>query len=155
MIFETCHKYPSDVEIDSNWKAARAFSTLALIFGGVYLFRNLIAGCISPLRRASRSEAPAFLLACFSQGLSLLLLNSSLCKDNDLMRQLQSDATSLGNVGMNFPQTCSINTGAKCAISAIVFWALAACSSSMAQVAERKEMDNNATTEPLIPDENL
>lgn len=156
VIFESCHKYPSDVHVDPAWKAARAFSTLALIFGGMYLFKNLISGCVAPLRQASRSESSAFLLACIFQGLSLLLLNSSLCNDNVLLGELQSDAYGLGNVEMVFPDTCSMSKGAKCAISAIVFWALAACTSSMAQVAERKEADNNnAAMEPLIPGENL
>ena len=30
VIFETCHRYPSSVDIDGAWKAARAFSTCEL-----------------------------------------------------------------------------------------------------------------------------
>ncbi|KAL9181705.1 hypothetical protein ACHAXT_012048 [Thalassiosira profunda] len=156
VIFESCHKYPSETNVDGSWKAARAFSILALIFGGVFLLKNLISGCITPLRRASISEGPAFLAAGVFQGLSLLLLQSSVCKDNDLMRQLERDAERLGNVGMSFPDTCSVSTGANCAIAATVIWALAALTSYMGVVAERREeAADAATTEPLIPGENL
>ncbi|KAL7542090.1 hypothetical protein ACHAXR_011510, partial [Thalassiosira sp. AJA248-18] len=156
VIFETCHRYPADVTVDSNWKAARAFSTLALLFGGVYLFANLIAGCLAPVRRVSRLEAPAFLCASLCQGLSLLLLNSAICNDNSLIKKLQSDAASLGNMGMDFQDTCSIATGANCAIAAAVFWFLAGLMSHMGVVAEKKaEREDNISTEPLIPGENL
>mmetsp|Transcript_29438 Transcript_29438/g.62493 ORF Transcript_29438/g.62493 Transcript_29438/m.62493 type:complete len:222 (+) Transcript_29438:112-777(+) len=155
VIFETCHSYPSTVHIDSNWKAARAFSTLAVVFGGIFLFANLITACTSPLRRTSRAEAPAFIVACFFQGLALLLLNSAACNDNSLVRHLQKDVANLGNTEMEFPDTCSISTGAKCTISAIVFWFLAAMASTMSLRAEKKEEENNVITEPLIPGENL
>ena len=190
VIFETCHRYPSSVEVDSNWKAARAFGTckciciqcssygifilvqsthefltrkhssytisVAIIFGGIFLFANLISACMSPLRKTARLEAPAFLLAGIFQGLSLLLLNSSLCNNNTLVAALQRDAANLGNVGVEFPDTCSISTGAKCAISAIVFWFVAAITSYVCVKAEKKEEESNAAvTEPLIPGENL
>lgn len=155
VIFETCERYPADVAIDGSWKAARAFSTLTLLIGGVFLFRNLITGCVEPLRRASKSEPSAFLLACIFQGLSLLLLNSALCKDNTLITRLQSDAESIGNTNMAFPDTCTISTGANCTIAAVVFWFLAALTSSLATVAERREEQDMPAVEPLLPGENL
>mmetsp|Transcript_9315 Transcript_9315/g.16536 ORF Transcript_9315/g.16536 Transcript_9315/m.16536 type:complete len:223 (+) Transcript_9315:55-723(+) len=155
IIFETCHRYPSDMEVDSYLRSARAFSTLALLFGGVFLFSNLIASCISPLRKTSHLEGSAFLLACLFQGLSLLLLNSVICKDNTLVEQLLNDVVGLGNQGMDFSDTCSVSTGANCTIAAIVFWFLAALTSHMATVAEKRDEESNAATEPLLPGENL
>lgn len=154
VIFETCHKYPADVAIDSDWRAARAFSILAIIFGGLYLFTNLIMGCIAPVRAASRTEGPAFLCASIFQGLSLLLLNSSVCNDNTLLKQLQNDAEDMGNLGMNFQDTCSMATGGKCAIAATVIYFAAALTSHMAVVAEEKG-EAEGIAEPLIPGENL
>mmetsp|Transcript_15814 Transcript_15814/g.26989 ORF Transcript_15814/g.26989 Transcript_15814/m.26989 type:complete len:224 (+) Transcript_15814:39-710(+) len=155
VIFETCHRYPGDVEVDGSWKAARAFSTLTLIFGGVFLLINLIASCIHPTRNTSPLESTAFLLASIFQGLSLLLLNSSLCKNNAILYTLQSDMSKLGNPAIEFPETCSLSMGANCAIAAIVFWALAACMSGMSRVAERREKEESEITEPFIPGENL
>lgn len=157
VIFETCHSYPSDVAVDGNWKAARAFSTLTLIIGGGFLLRNLITGCVAPLRRASQSEPPAFLLAAIFQGLSLLLLNSTLCTNNQLLVRLQSEAEKIGNADMDFPDTCSVSVGANCAIAAVVFWFLAALTSSMATVAEKRDASGGGAviTESLLPGDNL
>lgn len=155
VIFETCHRYPSSVNVDGNWKAARAFSTMALLVGGIFLFANLISACLSPSRKTSRAEAPAFLVAFFFQGMSLLLLKSALCQDNSLIRQLQKDAGILGNNGVEFQDTCSLSTGANCTIAAIVFWFLAAIASSIGVKTEKKEEADSAMTEPLIPGENL
>jgi len=50
-----------------------------------------------------------------------------------------------------------LQSGAKCTIAAIVFWAAAAFTSNMARVREEKDMEGDATTttEPLIPGENF
>jgi len=44
VIFETCHRYPSSVDIDGAWKAARAFSTcefaLSLLFDNMLLLQS-------------------------------------------------------------------------------------------------------------------
>jgi len=151
-IFETCHRY-SGVEIDPSWRAARVFSLMALGFGGIFLFSNVISSYVSPLRNTSRFEAYGFVLACIFQGLSLLLLNSALCKDNILIQQIQVDEVAvLGRAGVDFPDTCSLGRGANCAIAAAVFWCLAALISSMATLVEKREPGNNPTTEPLITD---
>lgn len=157
VIFETCHRYPPDFVVDGNLKAARAFSTLAFIFGGVFLFSNLLSSCVSPLRNTPKLEAPAFLVACIFQGLTFLLLHSSLCTDNALIAKLEGDVASLGNSGVEFPETCSVSTGARCTIAAIVFWFMAALTSSMGVVAERKGEkgvggidEPTAATDPLL-----
>jgi len=155
-IFQTCHRYPSSISIDSYGKAARAFGTLALIVGGIFLFANLISACISPSRKTSRLEAPAFLLACFFQGMAFLVLRSSLCNDNALVAQFEQDVSILGK-HIEFPDTCSLSVGGKCTIAAVVFWFVAALTSGMSVRSEKLEEENNAAaiTEPLIPGENL
>lgn len=129
---------------------------VAIIFGGVAVFTNLISACVSPLRKTSRWEAPAFFLAALFQGLSLLVLNSVLCNNNTLVAQLEEEAANLGNRGLAFPDNCSISTGANCAIAAMIFWLVSAVTSRMSVVAEKREEDgSSAGTEPLIPGENL
>ena len=89
------------------------------------------------------------------QGLSLLVLNSVLCNNNTLVAQLEEEAANLGN-SLVFSDTCSISTGANCAIAAMIFWLVSAVTSRMSVVAEKREEDgSSAGTEPLIPGENL
>mmetsp|Transcript_31269 Transcript_31269/g.75599 ORF Transcript_31269/g.75599 Transcript_31269/m.75599 type:complete len:231 (+) Transcript_31269:140-832(+) len=155
VVFETCQRYPSSVDIDSTWRASRAFSTLALILGGIFLFYNLISACVSPLRKTPPVEALAYLLACFFQAMSLLILSSSICTDNSLLEKLELQAAQLGITGLDFPETCSMSTGANCTIAAIIFWALSAWTSTMTVRFEKKEAESNDVIEPLIPGENL
>ena len=131
------------------------YISVAIIFGGVAVFTNLISACVSPLRKTSKWEAPAFFLAALFQGLSLLVLNSVLCNNNTLVAQLEEEAANLGN-SLVFSDTCSISTGANCAIAAMIFWLVSAVTSRMSVVAEKREEDgSSAGTEPLIPGENL
>ena len=78
----------------------------------------------------------------------LLLLSSKVCKSNPLVE--------FGNV--EWQETCSMDTGAKCTISAMVFWFVAAVTSSALQDAKRVEMeereienDSTTLTEPFVP----
>lgn len=166
VIFETCHRYGSeDADVDGYWKAARAFSVLTLIFGGISLFANLISSCIlSPsLRNTSGLEGPAFLLACIFSGLTFLLLHSDLCQNqtNALLQQTHDEMSNLGNDEMAFEDTCVLASGGKCAIAATVCWFMASLTSCLADVAERKEDervdddDDDARRAPLMAGENL
>jgi hypothetical protein len=65
------------------------------------------------------------------QGLTLLFLDSAACKANPLLDGLGS---------IIFQGTCTISTGAKCFISATVFWAAAAVSSFKEQKAFEEEL---------------
>ena len=110
---------------------------------------------ISFLHLSPNAHLPVFVLAALFQGLSLLLLNSTLCNDNTLIAQLQQDAANLGNNGLEFSDTCSISTGANCTIAAMVFWVVAAVTSRQGVVTEKLEEERSTATEPLIPGENL
>lgn len=147
VVYETCNDYPSDAKMDPNWKAARAFSTVALIFGGFFLFPDLILSCISPSRNKFRFEGLCFVLTSIFQGLSLLVLGSTLCNDNDLVVEL-SEEMNLGDFEMD--NTCSMHAGANYAIAAVVFWVLAGLTSRMASLGEKSEVAKSTTREPLI-----
>ena len=156
-VYETCHRYPQNMYQDSNWKASRAFATLSIIVGGIALFTNLISACVSPLRKTSRYECGVFIITAFFQGMSLLLLNSYLCngEDNLLLQQMKDGLGNMGNNDLDFQETCSISTGAKCTIAAMVFWLVAGILSRLSFINNKKEEEEgcsnpNTATEPLI-----
>jgi len=158
VVFQACIGYGSTA-IDGSMKAARILSILALVIGGIFFFRNIIGGCVNPNKRAyTRSEGVAYLSACLFQGLSLLLLNSpTVCTNNQLIHQLQSELDSRENIQIEFNDTCTLSTGARCCIAAIVFWFLAALASCQATSAEERKGENNGgggenLREPLVPD---
>ncbi len=155
IIFQACIGYGSTA-IDTSMKAARIFSLLALGFGGTFFFANIISGCVTPNKRLSsytRSEGVAYLLTSLFQGLSLLLLNSpTVCTNNPLINKLQSEIDAREHVQIEFNDTCTISTGARCCIAAIVFWFLAALASCQATSAARKEENDGGDNlrDPLI-----
>ena len=139
-------------------KAARVFAIIALVLGGVFFFSSLIAGCRPQDKRMlTRSEGVGYLLACLCQGFALLLLNSNMCTNNSLIKALQADFAQSENVQVDFNDTCTLSTGARTCISAIVFWFLAALASCHATSAGRKEEQarKGNLNEPLVPNDIL
>lgn len=161
-VFQACIGYGSTV-IDGPMKAARVFAIMALVLGGAFFFSSLIGGCTNRTnkRTYTRSEGVAYLFVCLFQGLSLLLLNSlAVCTNNQLISQLQSDIDSREHVQIDFSDKCSVSTGARCCIAAIVFWFLAALTSCQAASVARKEDNEEGggkenLREPLVPSDLL
>lgn len=148
-IVRTCHLYPDGLEFDASWKAARAFSILAFIFAFIIMFLKCAVSCATDPRQAASGSGPIvpplYLVTSIFQGLTLLFLNSKACKDNALVEW---------GTAVVFPDTCSISTGAKCIISATVFWAAAALASFGEQKALKEEQatnDHASLSEPLFP----
>lgn len=123
MILETCINYPDGTNFDSKWRSAMAFSTMALVIGGVVTFWALLAGCLYPSRGTYKAGGGAYMLCCLFQGLSLLLLDSNACHNNNLITSLQ---TQMPDANLTFQSSCSMTTGANCAIAGTVLWFLAA-----------------------------
>ena len=83
------------------------------------------------------------LLTCLFSGLTLLVLDSNLCKNNDLL------TLDDGLDGMyEFIGPCTISSGAKKIISATVFWFMAGIGSLMAY-RSKMEYDESATRSPV------
>lgn len=134
---ESCHQYPADMTIDASWKAARAFSILAFIFGIIVLIVSMIKSCAYDPDKYSALDKwmpPAYFLTGTFQALTLLVLSSDLCKDNSLMDEIPMKE-------VLFPETCSIANGAKLIISATAFWVAASFASFLAQKAKKAETD--------------
>lgn len=129
---KTCNSYPDSMSLDASWKAARAFCALGFIFAIIILIVQCVVACSSDPEKASGGArvAPLYLMTGICQGLTLLFLSSEACKNNVLV-ELGTDVV--------FPDTCSIATGAKCCISATVFWVAAALSSFQEQNARQAE----------------
>jgi len=147
-IVKTCQNYPDTLELDGSWKAARAFSVIGFVLIIMLLIIKCCVICNSESDPISaKLDAPVFLLLAISQGLMLLLLSSKVCKSNKLV--------AFGNI--EWQETCSLDTGGKCTISAMVFWFVAAVTSNAMikrAKAEEEEHDienNDSTTltEPL------
>eukprot|EP00581_Thalassiosira_minuscula_P009426 CAMPEP_0183707732 /NCGR_PEP_ID=MMETSP0737-20130205/4225_1 /TAXON_ID=385413 /ORGANISM="Thalassiosira miniscula, Strain CCMP1093" /LENGTH=219 /DNA_ID=CAMNT_0025935461 /DNA_START=146 /DNA_END=802 /DNA_ORIENTATION=- len=146
--FESCHGYPDWVSLDGSWKAARAFSVLTFIFSIIVLVTACVSACaIAGTGRITFAwEAPVFLMVALFQGLTLLLLNSNVCKNNLLIQDVTTKYPDIG-----FPDTCSLDTGAKLSISAMVFFFVASVSAFLAHKAENEEIKaegESGLTEP-------
>jgi hypothetical protein len=153
VIFQGCWRYPDYVEIDSEWKAARAFAIIALIFGFAFLFLEMFAACQGSTRggkRVAPSSGTGFLFCSLSSGLTLLFLGSDICKENTLTESLEAV---FPNINMDVAK-CGISTGANCTIAATILWFLAGIASCHAMKVEN-EIDTknagNGLQEPLNP----
>jgi hypothetical protein len=140
------------VEVDSEWKAAKAFSVMALVFGLALMLAELFSACSNKAdKQATPASGVGFLACSLFSGLSLLMLGSGLCNENVLTEGLES---MYPNSNMSVA-SCGISTGAKCAISATILWFLAGVASCRAYKVEaeaaRDEFSGGPTT-PLVND---
>lgn len=156
VIFEGCHSIPEFVEVDPQWKAARAFSILALVMGVGIMMAELFLICnkykeVEDLR-ISPLLGGGFLACSLFSGMSLLLLGSDLCKGNQLSDEFMN---LFPNIKMSI-SGCVIATGAKCTISATILYFVAAAAALRAYKIgvddEKNIKDSNtvASIEPLL-----
>lgn len=134
LLMQTCFRYPDGTVFDAKWKSAKAFSTMALIIGGVLAFWSLLAGCFYPTKSMYRAGGMIFMLCSLFTGLSLLMLDSNACLSNSLMTELQELSAVADLV---FPASCSMGVGAKCTIAATVMWFVAALAAFVVEPPQR------------------
>ena len=150
-VFESCLYYPEEQEIDSMWKTAQAFAIIAFIMGLFVMIASCVFACAQDenanVSTARAWLAPNYLLLTLFQGLTLLLLNSNACKDNFLVQ-----GATATNPTANFPETCSLNTGANLIISATVLWFAAALASFSAARTAKKESGGGADVDVELAD---
>ena len=158
----TCTGYSDDFDTDTSWVAARAFSTLVLILGGIALLIRLVTCCCCMIDKQSenvpRVNGIIYLLVTLFQGLTLLILSSKLCQNNDDITKMENSNVII----YSFPDKCNLSRGAKCIISATVLWFFAGILSLYSYRAERRKMleakkksfmimDAAYSAEPLLP----
>ena len=90
---------------------------MAIIIGGVITFWALLGPCFHAGKGSYKTGGMAYMLCCLFMGLSLLLLNSNACHDNNLMTTVVDQTP---NVNLSFSSSCSMGPGAKCTIAATV-----------------------------------
>lgn len=134
----TCTSYATTaIAVDTNWMAARTFGILALIIGGIHLLLLLLVGvCIrsrsssyEKMKKIMKIISPwVYLLCCLFQGLTLLILNSQLCNNNNnntyTIRQAVENLLTRATIQWS-DNGCSMESGSKMATSSVVFWLLA------------------------------
>eukprot|EP00571_Detonula_confervacea_P000465 CAMPEP_0172316750 /NCGR_PEP_ID=MMETSP1058-20130122/29371_1 /TAXON_ID=83371 /ORGANISM="Detonula confervacea, Strain CCMP 353" /LENGTH=214 /DNA_ID=CAMNT_0013031149 /DNA_START=80 /DNA_END=721 /DNA_ORIENTATION=- len=133
----SCTRYSQDVDIDSKWKAAAAFSILPLIIGGIHFLLMTVAKCTVN----HWYDCIFFLLSFLFQGLSILFLDSNACKNNSVIAGITDNY--LGDE-LAFQETCSMSTGMKCIIASMVFWGLATLTSADAYRAKKQKEEIDA-----------
>ena len=164
----TCHAYHTHapplqevwiITIDAYWKAARAFSCLTLIFGGLILIINtslLVYRFCCNVSLPSPDSSMYFkhpggyyirkqlggwlyLLACICSAFSLLFLKSNACQDNPMHAIFH---------------VCKVTTGARCTYAAMALYFVAASILFLNEgdIEDCDDVEDANYTEPLIQD---
>lgn len=131
---DICVNFSGQVDIDSKWKAVRAFSIMTPIIGGFVSFFILLTNCTYYLS-ASTWKNVMILFGVFLpifQGLSFLLLNSNACAINPLLSSNPSPETVTNDtwvewINLLYPEECSWDVGMTMNVVATVFYFLTAC----------------------------
>lgn len=144
--------YPEYIEVDSEWRAARAFAIISLIFGFALLFLDMFSvfSNTNKNRHVAASSGIGFLFCSLCSGLTLLLLGSDLCEENKLTEELESV---FPNISMDVAK-CGITTGANCTIAATILWFAAGITTSHAMKVENADVEKNESSgleDPLNP----
>lgn len=136
-IQKSCHAYIDSATIDTAWKTSRIAIIMTGVFGFSFLLLNLIWGCSYTSHRVYIGgwEGVEYLLVAIFQGLTLLFLNSSVCKDNAFIEQIRPF--------LDFPEICSISAGSICVMVSVGFWVLAAAANLTARKLGRRDMEEN------------
>lgn len=101
--------YPSVIDVDPNWTAARAFSTISLILALIGLAVTSLATCTKMKSKRWKYFSVIFLLASLSQGLQFLMFQSSLCNVMEFPER-----------GYASQADCSLSKGAYMSIAALM-----------------------------------
>jgi hypothetical protein len=111
----------SRLDVDSKFDAARGLGTTTVVLGFCIWVAYMIAVCVRYPPKVFKLMGGLCILICMFQGLVFLVFKSDRVCDGD-------------NLG------CSLGTGGKCGVSAVVFWFLAGIFSCAAG----KEKDDDA-----------
>jgi len=115
-------------DFDSNFIASRWFSIIGYVFGGAAWFTLTCAPCCRMDQQRLKGIACYFWVACFFQGLSLLMFNSTVC-DKGFFAPYFIPPSQLNNAtyledykSVVEDVECTLSLGSKMAISACVLY---------------------------------
>jgi hypothetical protein len=112
---EKCAGYPSDLEIDTAWKVARAFSCVGVLVAGFLILWQFCAPFLlfdSVYWRWAMAIF-AFIGAC--QGLTLQFVMSDACWANPLLAELTFNSSL-------YPEHCSWDFGTRSSLVGTIMW---------------------------------
>lgn len=115
----SCEKYSDQVEMDSMWKASRAFSIVAPVLGLFLIVSTLF------VKNSSHWLVIAIVMMVFItlfQGLTMLIFQSNACDEIPLLYELESNPIRYAFVAIIYDGTCKLDSGSIANIVAIVFW---------------------------------
>lgn len=157
-IENSCSGYDDDlVEVDSAWKASRAFGIMALVIGGVNLlylywqvcccYRSKDGSNVGGATTQASILGGIFIVASFYQGLTLFFLRSSICTGGGGNKFQQQLGLSLQPAEVIYDERCALSTGANMGIASTICWFVAgvvACTTN-----PQKECDTSQPNDAL------
>jgi len=131
-VVQTCRNYRYldrelgfEYEFDSTAKTVRAFAVMTPVIGGLGLVYAYLAPCLPHSPAQWKAMVPVFLIACLFQGITLLILKSSICTNNPVVQYLEQESPI---VEKTLEEDCEKGTGYILNIIGVVFWFLAGIS---------------------------
>jgi hypothetical protein len=128
-VFTTCQSY-SVIEDefgfaydeDKKMRTVQAFAITAPVVGGLMLIFACLAPCLTPGTVPWKLLGLMFLLVCLFQGLTLMVIQSSVCLDNPVLQYLDEE---FPVIRATFPDECEWDAGFRLSLTAVVFWFVA------------------------------
>jgi hypothetical protein len=140
--------YPSSMNVDNNLRAARTFNAITFILSASFIMIEFLSGCLSTnaTKSCTQSGGLGYLVCCLCSGLSLLILDSNVCKSNVLMEQIPGFEEA----------TCSMSKGGKSVVAATVLYFVAAVGVMVLHPIRKKEAESDeGLDEPLLDDDDF
>jgi hypothetical protein len=109
-------------EFDTKFNSAWAFAITANVFGAFAFFTIALSACCQLEQARLNGMTGYFFLACFFQGLSLLMLKSDICSPGFFAQYFRNSDVEGGVDSIVSDVECSLGTGAKFAITATVLY---------------------------------
>jgi hypothetical protein len=110
-------------DFDTNFNSAVAFSVTATVLGAFAWFTLMFAGCCPISQPRLKGLACYFTLATLFQGLTLLILKSSICEVGFFEDYFGEETTA----DVVEDVSCSLDTGSRLAIAATVLYFVCSC----------------------------
>mmetsp|Transcript_14789 Transcript_14789/g.41878 ORF Transcript_14789/g.41878 Transcript_14789/m.41878 type:complete len:257 (+) Transcript_14789:136-906(+) len=119
-----------DFDVNAFWRTTKAFAVIGPIVGGIALFGAVIVPCFQSAFSGRKkwmwfATVLGLAFAGVCQGLTLLILKSSVCENNPILEYLEDGKPDLRTTFADEPE-CQWEAGLRMGIAATVFWCLAA-----------------------------
>ncbi|KAL7573652.1 hypothetical protein ACA910_008779 [Epithemia clementina (nom. ined.)] len=120
---------PTDLFFDASFKFTRAISLIGALIALIFFIPLMIAGCMVLEPLCLKIMAPMFAFAGFCMILTLILMNTDICQDED----------------------CDLIGGGVAAILAFLFWMFTACTVGTMRLTESDDGAAPAAAAAIVP----